>query len=114
MVERGQVLRTPPRNQTTHVQAEGRVFTRRPTSQPSAFEKKCVIAARENRAQQAVVKDEKISEDNLETVRQWQKHYRKAFPFFVFYFESVPEEIHHKLSKQVAALNSVGDPCQGL
>jgi regulatory subunit for Cdc7p protein kinase len=107
MVEHRQALRTPPHHQSTQVQAEGRVFTRKSTTQQSAFERKCVVAAKEKSAQQAVVKADKLSEENLETIRQWQKHYRKIFPTCVFYFESVPEETRLKLSKQVISLGSV-------
>jgi regulatory subunit for Cdc7p protein kinase len=107
MVESRQVLRTPPRHQSTHVQGEGRVFTRKSTTQQSAFERKCVVAAREKSAQQTAVKADKTTEENLEVIRQWQKFYRKAFPTFVFYFESVPEETRLKYAKQVAALGAV-------
>jgi regulatory subunit for Cdc7p protein kinase len=110
MVDSRQALRTPPRHHSTHVQAEGRVFTRKSTTQQSAFERKCVVAAREKSAQQAVVKAERTSEENLETIRQWQKHYRKIFPTFVFYFESVPEETRLKYTKQVTALGAVSHP----
>lgn len=38
----------------------------------------------------------------------WQKHYRKAFPGFVFYFENIPDELALKCYKQVKGLGSVG------
>ncbi|EPE25576.1 BRCT [Glarea lozoyensis ATCC 20868] len=106
MVESRPALRTPPRHQSTHVQGEGRVFTRKSTSQQSAFERKCVVAAREKSAQQTVVKAEKTTEENLEIIRAWQKHYRREFPKFVFYFESVSEEARLKCTKQVVALGA--------
>jgi regulatory subunit for Cdc7p protein kinase len=106
MLENHQPLRTPPRQSTTQSSLEGRVFTRKPNaSQPSIFEKKCV-AARE-KPQQTLIKAERTSEENLETIRQWQKHYRKIFPSFVFYFESVPEDIRVKYTKQVLNLGAV-------
>lgn len=101
-----QALRTPPR-QSTQTSAEGRVFTRKSNAiQPTTFERKCA-AARERPVQQAVTKAEKTSEENLETIRQWQKHYRKIFPTFVFYFESIPEDVRLKYTKQVIALGAV-------
>jgi regulatory subunit for Cdc7p protein kinase len=110
MLEAHQVLRTPPRQQSTQSSAEGRVFTRKTnSSQPSAFERKGA-AVREKSTQQSVTKAEKTSEENLETIRQWQKHYRKIFPTFVFYFESISEDVRLKYTKQVIALGAVGFP----
>jgi len=109
MLESHQPLRTPPRQQSTQSSAEGRVFTRKSNApQQSAFERKCV-AVRE-KPQQTITKAEKPSGENLETIRQWQKHYRKIFPTFVFYFESfesIPEDVRLKYTKQVIALGAV-------
>lgn len=55
----------------------------------------------------AAEKTQKPADENLETIRQWQRHYKKAFPAFVFYFESVPEEVRSKLSRQVQSLGAV-------
>ncbi|EKD15217.1 G1/S regulator [Drepanopeziza brunnea f. sp. 'multigermtubi' MB_m1] len=105
MLDNHPTLRTPPRQQITQPSAEGRVFTRRSNiTQQSAFERK-LVAARE-RPQQVITKVEKTSEENLETIRQWQKHYRKIFPNFVFYFESVQEDVRVKCTKQVIALGA--------
>lgn len=46
-------------------------------------------------------------DEKLENVRQWQRHYRKAFPEFVFYFESVPHDVRLKCLKQLDALGAV-------
>jgi len=109
MLESYQPLRTPPRQQNAQLSVEGRLFTRRSNApQPSAFERKCVAVR--DRPQQTVTKAEKPTGDNLESVRQWQKHYRKNFPSFVFYFESfesIPEDIRLKYTKQVIALGAV-------
>lgn len=108
MLDSFQVLRTPPRQQTSQQSAEGRVFTRRSNAtQPSAFERK-LVAARDKH--HTVTETDKISEENLETIRQWQKHYRKIFPTFVFYFESVQEDVRVKYTKQVVALGAVSAP----
>jgi regulatory subunit for Cdc7p protein kinase len=96
MLESHQTLKTPPRQQVPQSAAEGRVFTRKSNAQPSAFERKLVAA-----------KAEKASEENLETIRQWQRHYRRVFPKFVFYFESIPEDVRLKYTKQVIALGAV-------
>lgn len=51
--------------------------------------------------------EERWADEKLENVRQWQKHYRKAFPQFVFYFESVPNDVRAKCLKQAIALGAV-------
>jgi len=103
--------RTPPRQQNSHLSAEGRVFTRKSNaSQPTAFERICLTTAREREraSQQQLTRAAQIPEENSENIRQWQKHYRKIFPKFIFYFESVPEDIRLKYSKQVISLGAVG------
>ena len=83
-------------------------FTKRPSNpQLTAFERRC-LATREDKAQQKVERFEKPPQETLEGIRQWQKHYKKAFPQFVFYFEGVPEDVRQKCSKWVRTLGAVG------
>ncbi|OBT66916.1 hypothetical protein VE03_04253 [Pseudogymnoascus sp. 23342-1-I1] len=97
-------LKTPPR-QSLNDSAEGQVFSRRAHAQPTAFDRK-LEAVRRRPVQQAVAKADKASEENLETIRQWQRHYRKVFPKFVFYFESISEDVRVRYAKQVTALGA--------
>jgi regulatory subunit for Cdc7p protein kinase len=87
---------------------DGRVFTRKSTTtQPTSFTRK-LEAVRGKSAQQPQVQlDTKTNEHAWETIRQWQRHYRKVFPKFVFYFESIPHDARLKFSKQVTALGAV-------
>lgn len=88
---------------------DSRLFSRRSNAaQPSAFEKR-LQAARERDRQSGVrsARNEKTSAEALDTMRQWQKHYRRAFPEFVFYFDSIPEDARSKCSRQVNALGAV-------
>lgn len=86
-------------------------FTRRPTNtQPSAFTKK-LASVRERKPstqpQQRAEKPQKATDrDNLESIRQWQRHYRRQFPTFVLYFESVPEDVHNKAAHQIKSLGA--------
>lgn len=99
---------TPPRRLPPQ-SAEGRVFTRKNTNaQPTAFERK-LVAARDRQLQLKASKNEKgVNENqNHETIKQWQRHYWKVFPQFVFYFESIPEDIRRECSRQVAGLGAV-------
>ncbi|OAT05839.1 regulatory subunit for Cdc7p protein kinase [Blastomyces gilchristii SLH14081] len=87
---------------------EGKVFTRKNTnSQPTAFERKLVAAREKDRAHNSRgTRYDRTGGETLDSIRQWQKHYRKAFPQFVFYFESIPEDVRNKCSRQIMALGA--------
>ncbi len=112
-------LWTSPRKQTLQ-SAEARIFNKRPVNaQPTLFEKKLLASAKENKlsqrieqkieqkVQQRVERQGKASHEALEDIRQWQRHYKRSFPNFVFYFESLPEEIRVKCSKWIRSLGAV-------
>ncbi|KAF1956878.1 hypothetical protein CC80DRAFT_411741 [Byssothecium circinans] len=42
----------------------------------------------------------------LESIRQWQRHYRRLFPTFVFYFESIPEDVKYRICRQAHSLGA--------
>ena len=119
-LEEGHIsLRTSPRKQTLQ-SVEGRVFNRRIVNiQPTLFEKKLLASTKdskvtqkieqkiEQRVQQKVERQGKASHEALEDIKQWQRHYKRSFPTFVFYFESLPEEIRVKCSKWVRSLGAV-------
>ncbi|KAI9877180.1 MAG: hypothetical protein M1830_004615 [Pleopsidium flavum] len=107
MIDRDETsLRTPPQRPPIQ-ESEGRVFTRRTAgAQPTAFERRLVAARDRQAQQQKAARQEKSVIENLEHIRQWQKHYRKVFPHFVFYFESIPEDVRKKLAKQIAGLGA--------
>ena len=111
--------RTPPRRPTATDALENHVFSRRAHAQPTAFDRKLeaarhdttrkrtvnTAAQQQQRAEARVI--EKAAEENLETIRKWQRHYRKVFPSMVFYFESVPDERRVEVATQVMALGAV-------
>lgn len=104
--------RSPTRPKTTiYPGVESKFFTKRANNaQPSAFEKKLVAARDKERLSLSKgVRYEKTSAETLDNIRQWQRHYRKAFPQFVFYFDSIPEDVRNKCSRQVTALGAVSD-----
>ena len=43
---------------------------------------------------------------DIETIRQWQKHYRKLFPSFRFYFDTVSSDQKQKIMSKAAILGS--------
>lgn len=77
-------------------------------SQPTAFERK-LASVRKPSAQPRIDRTQKQSADNLESVRQWQKHYRRQFPQFVFYFDGVPEDVKRKLVRKIHSLGAGED-----
>jgi regulatory subunit for Cdc7p protein kinase len=83
-------------------------FSRRTNNaQPTAFERKLASVREKKPAPQPrIERPPKGSEESLESVRQWRRHYRRQFPTFVFYFDSVPEEIRAKTSSQFRILGS--------
>lgn len=110
MLDSFHVVKTPPRQQSTQNPTEGRVLVRKAIpSQHNSFERKGVTVR--ERSQQTVVKAEKVSGQDLEGIKAWQKHYRKVFPTCVFYFESVPEDIRQKYTRKVLALGAVSLAC---
>jgi regulatory subunit for Cdc7p protein kinase len=78
---------------------------------PTALQRK-LEAVRDARADtrpmsRAAEKAQKASYENLESIRQWQRHYKKVFPQIVFYYESIPEDIRSKISRRVQTLGAV-------
>lgn len=111
----GQGTRSPGRSARTTVigGTDSTLFSRRSgNANPSAFERKLVAARdrdvqQQQQHQQKAQRHERASAETLDTIRQWQRHYRKAFPQFVFYFDNIVEDVRNKCSKQVTALGAV-------
>ena len=107
--------RTLTRQSVSQQEEESRLFMRKNGNAPlTAFERK-LVAAKEKKPptpQKGVALPK--NNDSLESIRQWQKHYRRAFPQFVFYFESIPEDVRAKVSRQVQYLGAVSlfTPCR--
>lgn len=88
--------------------AEGRVFNiKRPAgTPPTAFERQ-LYAVKEEKSQQRVERQERNTQQTVKGIKQWQEHYKKAFPSFVFYFENIGEEVRIKCSKYARILGAV-------
>lgn len=102
----------PPKKQMIEVDdAEARRsgLVRRSGAPPTALTRK-LEAARDLKAipKQADRSQRAANENqNLDSIRQWQRHYRKMFPQFVFWYESIPDEIKYKIVRQAHTLGSV-------
>lgn len=82
-------------------------FSKRSTAPETAFQRK-LAAAREKKQvpQQRAEPAPKQTADNLESIRQWKRHYKRQFPQFVFYFEGVPEDVRVKTARQFQSLGA--------
>lgn len=102
---------TTPRRRMIAQSAEGRVFEAGPnTTETNSFQRR-LVASREKGASVRFAKSEAQQQKDVESVRHWQKHYRKIFPTFSFYFESIPEDMRTRFTRQVTALGAVrGNP----
>lgn len=84
---------------------------RAPSAHPTPFDRK-LASVREKRpvAQQRVdPQQQKAAVDNVETVRQWKRHYKKQFPAFVFYFEGVSDDVRRAQARQLLSLGARTD-----
>ncbi|KAI9894007.1 MAG: hypothetical protein M1814_004777 [Vezdaea aestivalis] len=99
-------LKSPKSHQQPSQPSEGHIFAKGANgSQPTPFERR-LLASREKAGQRNAPRQERPTIESLENIRQWQKHYRKAFPAFVFYFEGIPDEARTKFSKQIHLLGA--------
>lgn len=93
-----------PRRHAQHNDAEGRLFERPARDPLNNFQKK-LVAARDRDGHSRTTRT--TSAKDVENVRQWQKHYRKLFPNFTFYFDSIPDDQKARFGKQVQLLGAV-------
>jgi regulatory subunit for Cdc7p protein kinase len=104
-VEASSVLRTPRRSQNANAkvvpQKKAAPRVRPATGGPPTF------ADIGQAARKPAVKTAETTEEQIENVRAWQRHYRKAFPAYVFYFENIPSETQLRAQKQILALGAV-------
>jgi len=100
---RTSTFRTPPRKQPLLAAGDGLFGKRSQNKKPTAFERK-LLAAKDVQEPQKI---ERPAGEALEGIRTWQKHYRRVFPMFVFYFESVPDDVRSRCARQIRSLGAV-------
>lgn len=101
-----QAKRSSPRKQLVNA-AEARVFSKRSSNAPLTTFERQLLAARDEKAQQKVERQDKSSQQSLKGIKLWQEHYKRAFPMFVFYFEGIPEDVRIRCSKYARSLGAV-------
>ncbi|KAF2398658.1 hypothetical protein EJ06DRAFT_87248 [Trichodelitschia bisporula] len=67
---------------------------------------KAADALNETKPTKQVDKGSKREQDNMESIRQWKRHYRKVFPQIVFFFEGIPKDVHARISRQILTLGA--------
>ncbi|KAF2262673.1 hypothetical protein CC78DRAFT_519625 [Lojkania enalia] len=99
----------PPKKQIVEVddaEARRNGLVRRSNAPPTAFQRKLEAAREVKAVPKQADRNPRGLNENLETIRQWQRHYRKMFPSFVFFFESIPEDVRSKVSRQAQTLGA--------
>ena len=99
-------FRTPPRKQALLSAADTLFGKRTQNKKPTTFERK-LLAAKDSQQTQKAEGQERPTGEALEGIRTWQRHYRKAFPMFVFYFESLPDDVRSRCYRQIRSLGAV-------
>ena len=96
-----------PRRHEQQDPTGGQVFERgHAEPQNNPFQKR-LVAARDRVAGTRTTRSHNTGAKDVDSIRQWQKHYRKIFPQFRFYFDSVPADVKKLLWKQAATLGAV-------
>lgn len=96
-------FRTPPQRQPLLAAGDGVFGKRSQNKKPTAFERK-LLAAKDSQESNKV---ERPTGEALEGIRTWQKHYRRVFPLFVFYFESVSDDVRSRCARHIRSLGAV-------
>jgi regulatory subunit for Cdc7p protein kinase len=98
---------TPRRASQQPSMAEARVFERGTgESGTNGFQRR-LMAAREKTSGMKVTKNVVEQPNKEESIRTWQKHYRKLFPTFSFYFDGVSDEARARFLRQISTLGAV-------
>lgn len=109
-LDRSTTLRTPPRQQARpNSDARGLIQGKSGNTQSTALDRKLAAAREKQHPHRQSRAQPPRAADNLDTIRQWQSHYRKVFPQIVFYFESIPEDVRIRCARQITSLGAVCD-----
>jgi regulatory subunit for Cdc7p protein kinase len=87
---------------------EGRVFERsQGEDRSTAFQRKLVAARDRDRTANLRATKNVDAPSKEDTVKQWQRQYRKLFPTFRFYFDGFSDEAKSRFLRQITALGGV-------
>ncbi|POS88384.1 hypothetical protein EPUL_000124 [Erysiphe pulchra] len=105
IIESYQSLKTPPRHPIKQTGTLSLQSRKNNDSHQLMLERKALKTI-ETKTPRAVSKTDWGLKDDHESIRQWQKHNRRMFPNFVFYFENVASEAQVKYAKAVMSLGA--------
>lgn len=105
IIESYQSLKTPPRYPIKQTGTLGLQSRKDNDSHQLILERKA-LKNLETKNSRTVSKADWGLKDDHESIRQWQKHNRRMFPNFVFYFENVASEAQVKYAKAVMSLGA--------
>ncbi|KAH0843581.1 hypothetical protein AYO21_11268 [Fonsecaea monophora] len=98
-----------PQKQSHLALTEGRVFERsHGESASTAFQRRLVASRDKDRtaAGLRVTKNIETLSKEDSGLKMWQRHYRKVFPSFRFYFDGFPEEVKSRFLRHITALGA--------
>ncbi|KIY00439.1 uncharacterized protein Z520_04124 [Fonsecaea multimorphosa CBS 102226] len=98
-----------PQKQSHPPLPEGRVFERgHGESASTAFQRRLVAARdRDRTAGLRVTKNvDTLPKEDTAEFKAWQRHYRKLFPSFRFYFDGFPEDVKSRFLRHITALGA--------
>ena len=97
---------TTPNQPVPKAMVEAKVFERgNGASGSTAFQRK-LVAARDQRSGLRVNKTTEQA-TKTDSIQQWQKHYRKMFPGFSFFFDNVSSDMQARFVRHIAVLGAV-------
>ncbi|KAI1817320.1 hypothetical protein GGS20DRAFT_533653 [Poronia punctata] len=70
----------------------------------TSYDSKLSRAKSVSRAQPNALAAPEYAEVDIREIQAWQEHHRARFPKSLFYFDQIPNDIAHRLKKQIAAL----------
>lgn len=121
-ISQQQQLRTPVRRSQSAIDATKPAVPRRPSvrsTRPAIGAPPAFVDVVQQQQQQLLQQQarktsapsraaaEVVEHQGNSDVRAWQKHYRKAFPGYVFFFENISADVLTKAQKQITSLGAV-------
>ena len=102
------VVKSPPQ-QLRVTKSQIPVQSRRPTGTTTnnACDTRSTRERAASRQQQETATVTEFTEKDIEEIQTWKAHHRARFPKSLFYFDQIPNDVAHKLKRQIAALGGV-------
>ena len=100
--------------ETEDSQARRNALMKRSSNAPPTALQRKLEAARESKSSHRPTERLRYNAENLESIRQWQNHYKKVFPTFVFYLDSIPLDMKNEIQMDIHTLGAVRNVIRSL